>query len=280
MDKFEKICKDIKSVKIQGAESVARAALKALLLKHDKRAVKKLISLRPTEPCLRNAIKFALSFSDIKEGVKLALKHFDEAKRKIAEYGSKLIENNMTVFTHCHSTNVVEVLLEAKKQKKRFEVYCTETRPLFQGRITARELAKAKIPVTLVVDSAARIALKRADIAFIGADAITAEGKVINKIGSEMFAEIASRYDVPFYSCTDSWKFDAITAFGYKEPIEKRPSKEVWKKAPKGVKILNLAFERVKPELVTAIVSELGILKPETFLLEVKKTYPFLFALT
>ena len=280
MDRFEKICKDIKSVKIQSAESIARAALKALLLKHDKKAVKKLISLRPTEPCLRNAIKFALSFSDIKEGVKLALKHFDEAKRKIAEYGSKLIESDMTIFTHCHSTNVVEVLVEAKKQKKRFEVYCTETRPLFQGRITARELAKAKIPVTLVVDSAARIALKRADIAFIGADAITAEGKVINKIGSEMFAEIASRYDVPFYSCTDSWKFDASTAFGYKEKIEKRPSKEVWKKHPKGVKILNLAFERVKPELVTAIVSELGILKPETFLLEVKKAYPFLFALT
>ena len=172
MNRFDKICEDIKEVKIQGAAAVAKAAVKALLIRHDKSAVKKLISLRPTEPALHNALKFIFSQPDFEKGVKDALKILD-SKDKIAKIGSRLIENGMTVFTHCHSSTVLSILLEAKHQKKKFKVHCTETRPLFQGRITARELARAKIPVTLFVDSAARIALKKADIAFYGCDAIT-----------------------------------------------------------------------------------------------------------
>jgi len=276
MNRFNKICKDIKEVRIQGARNIAMAAAKALLIKSDKKAVKKLINLRPTEPALRNTIKFVLSQSSIKEGVKKVLKHFNDSQKKISKYGSKLIRNRMIVFTHCHSSSVVNILLEAKKQGKRFQVYCTETRPLYQGRITATQLAKAKIPVTLFIDSAARIALKKADIAFYGADAITTT-KIYNKIGSELFAIIMQKYDVPLYIVTDSWKFDPKTIYGVEERIEKRNIKEVWSKPPKGVKISNLAFEKIDPKLITAIISELGIFTNKSFISEIRRNYSFIF---
>lgn len=276
MNKFDKICNDIKTLKIQGAENVAIAAAKALLLKHDKEAIKKLVSLRPTEPCLRNTINFVLSHQDIKKGVANALKHFDAAQKKIAQIGSKLIEDKMTVFTHCHSNTVINVLKEAKRQGKRIRVHVTETRPLYQGRITAIQLSKAHIPVTLFVDSAARIALKKADIAFFGADAITST-KIYNKIGSEMFAVMAKQYGVPLYIATDSWKFDAKATYGEEEKIEMRSTKEIWKNPPKGIKILNPAFEKINPQLVTGIISELGLFMRKSFIAAIKENYPFIF---
>ena len=111
----------------------------------------------------------------------------------------------------------------------------------------------------------------------LGADAVTSEGKVINKIGSELFTEIADRYEVPVYVCTDSWKFDPKSVFGYEEEIEKRKPTEIWPTAPRGVKIANFAFEKVNPDLITGIISELGIYKPSIFVEEVKRAYPWMF---
>lgn len=197
MDKFNKICKDIKGLKVQGATNVAIEGVKALRLKRDKASVKKLLGLRATEPMLRNAVKFVLK--DFDRNYNKALSHFSEAEKKMVEIGSRIINDGDKVFTHCHSFTVVKILVEAKRQGKKFEVYNTETRPLFQGRKTATELAKAKIKVTHFIDSGARIALKKADIMLLGADAITSSGKVANKIGSEMFAVIAKSYGVPVY---------------------------------------------------------------------------------
>lgn len=275
MDSFEKIVKDIKEVKIQGASAVAKAAVKALLIRHDKAAVKKLISARPTEPCLRNAIKFVFSKPTIKEGVKSALKVLDSGK-KIAKIGASLIDDRMIIFTHCHSSTVISILLEAKRQGKKFSVNCTETRPLFQGRVTAAQLAKAKIPVTLFVDSAARLALKKADIAFYGCDAITPT-HIYNKIGSELFALIAQRYEVPLYVATGAWKFDPQGIYGKETVIEKRNPEEVWPNAPKGIKIANPAFEKIDPALVNGIVCELGLFMRKSFIEEIKKAYPWMF---
>ncbi len=274
MGEFEDICRRIKNVEIQGAENVAMAAVKALMLKNDGKSVEKLISLRATEPALRNVIEFVKG--DPKRLGPVAMDHFRDSAKKIAEYGAKKIENDMKVFTHCHSSSVMAILKEAKKQGKKFQVYCTETRPLMQGRKTANEVSGMKIPVTMFVDSGARIALKDSDLFLFGADAVTSEGKAINKIGTEMFAEIAEKYDTDTYCCTDSWKYDPMTVFGTKEPIERRDPKEVWEKAPKGVEIMNLAFERVQPEAITAIISELGVHPPTVFIQEVRKAYPWL----
>jgi len=274
MDVVEKTVRDIKSIKIQGAYHVAVAAIKAWQkTKNKQEAAKKLAAARPTEPMLRNALRY-LEKMDHAETL---LEKLEADQRKIAEIGAEKIKSGMIVYTHCHSSTVNDILVHAKHDRKNFEVHATETRPFMQGRLTATQLAAAKIPVTLFVDSAARLAMKKADVMMIGADAITAEGYVINKIGSELMAETANHYQVPVFICTHSWKFDPLTVFGFEEKIEKRAAKEIWERVPRGVKISNYVFEKVDPNKIAAIISELGVFKPEAFVEEVRKSYRWMF---
>lgn len=263
---FNQICKAIREVKIQGAENIAIASLKAYSLKPTESSIKILTGLRPTEPTIVNALKFAKLYS-----VEAALEHFNHSKEKILGYSEKIIKKNCTIYTHCHSSTVNEIIKHNKNKK--IKVNCTETRPLFQGRKTAAEISKAKIPITLYVDSAMRLALKNANITLLGADSILKDGKVINKIGSELVAETSSLYKIPLYICTDSWKFDPKSLQGKEIKIEYRSTKEIWENPPKGLKILNPAFEKINPKLITGIISELGVLTPEEFTDKVIKNY-------
>jgi len=274
MDAVEKAARDIKSIKVQGAYHVAVTAVKAWEKAKDKQAAaKKLAAARPTEPMLRNALKYLEKFYHAEN----LLTKLDSDQRKIALMGSEKVKDGMIVYTHCHSSTVNDILIQAKKQGKNFEVNVTETRPFMQGRLTATQLSAAKIPVTLYVDSAARLALKKADVMMIGADSISADGYVINKIGSELMADMANHYQVPIFICTHSWKFDPKTVFGFEEEIEKRAAKEIWDRPPKGVKISNYVFEKVDPNKITAIISELGVFKPAAFVEEVRKSYRWMF---
>ena len=293
--KFNEALRKIKSIKIQGAENIALFSLQILkneLHKTNEKDVldklqifkKKLIKTRPTEPCMRNALNYVFSNinrgnikKQINEKIIILLKHFEKSRNTIKKIGSKKIKSGMIVYTHCHSSTVIDILKNAKKQGKNFKVYNTETRPLFQGRKTAKELARKGIKVTHFIDSGMRMAIKEADIILLGADVITSESKVINKIGSELVAEIAKNFDIPLYICTNSWKYDSKTIFGFDEKIEKRHKKEVWKNAPKNIKISNYAFEIIKPELITGIISELGIYTPYIFIDEVSNNYSEIF---
>jgi ribose 1,5-bisphosphate isomerase len=196
------------------------------------------------------------------------IKHFDSAQEKINEYTNKLIKNNDIIFTHCHSTNVINALINAKKQKKNFEIYNTETRPLFQGRKTAQELKKSGIKVTMFIDSALNVAIsgesgKKVDKIFLGADAILKKG-IINKIGSGLIARMAKENKVSIYIIADSWKYTSK-----KIPIEQRNLNEIWDRAPKNIKIKNPAFEFVPKKYIKAVISELGILSYDQFLKKV-----------
>ena len=254
--KFSMILDDIKKVKIQGARTIARKALEAYFLIPTKRSNQLLVSARPTEPMLEKVLREAKSKS-----YKEIISHFDSSQEKINSYVFKLIKKGDVIFTHCHSTNVVNALIYAKKHGKRFEVYNTETRPIFQGRKTSLELSKAGIKVTQFVDAAAMIALtksqgtKKADKVFLGADALVKKG-IINKIGSGMFSRIAYDNGIPVYIITDSWKFTPK-----KVPFENRKLNEIWDKAPKNVRIKNPAFEFVPQEHIKGIISEIGFLK-------------------
>jgi ribose 1,5-bisphosphate isomerase len=289
---IKKIC----NLEIQGAENIAINAVTCFRdsmqdIKEDKDLLnklwtirKKLLSARPTEPCMRNSLDYLfydLTGANIKPQINKkadeVLMHFKSSQEFIAEIGAQKIKNGMVVFTHCHSSTVINILKKAKDMGKRFEVYNTETRPMWQGRITAKELSEYGIPVTHFVDAAARVALKESDVMLIGCESITNEGKIINKIGSEMFAEIAKSLDVPVYACTDSWKFDVKTVFGFDIEIEKRHEREVWKDKPKNVKINNFAFEIVRPDVLSGVISELGIFNSILFIEEIKRTYRWMF---
>ncbi|HOI18598.1 MAG TPA: S-methyl-5-thioribose-1-phosphate isomerase [Candidatus Woesearchaeota archaeon] len=303
-DLFDKTIKDIKSIKIQGATAVAINATIAFCYyakKNSKTKDKKnfwkmllsarkaLLATRPTEPAMDNSLNYMLhnihiTNYDIAEIVAIfekrkdeVIKHFERSDEIISSIGERKIKNGQVIYTHCHSSTVTQILKLAKKNNKRFSVYITETRPFLQGRITARELSKQGIAIKYFVDSAARQAIKAADMMLIGADAISSTGKVINKIGSEMFAEVAKLYDVPVYVCTDSWKFDPKSIFGYEINIEKRPKEEYWPSAPKGVSIHNEIFEKVDPDLISGIISEMGIYPPGIFAEEMRRSYKWLF---
>jgi len=258
--RVSKILEDIKKVKIQGARNIARAALYAYSLEKTKESKKKLMEARPTEPMLFNMLNKAEKIP-----YRQILKHFDYAQDEINKNVFRIIKNNSIIFTHCHSTNVVNALIYAKKHGKNFQVYNTETRPLFQGRKTAKELRKSGIKVTEFIDSAAAVAIEKANLVFLGADAILKKG-VINKIGSGMFAEIAYDKKVPVYIIADSWKYTNKNV-----PIENRNLNEVWDKAPKNIKIKNPAFEFIKQRYIKVIVSELGVLSYNDFLKKVGK---------
>ena len=271
MDKkkvFNKICKDIKEIKIQGARNIAKKALYAYELIPIKASLKKLISLRPTEPMLINVLHKAEN-----EPYEKILKHFDEAQNQINKFVFDLIESDDVIYTHCHSTNVVNALIYAKKKGKNFEVYNTETRPLFQGRKTAKELKAAGIKTTMFIDSAMDVALSRkqktrkATKVFLGADALLKKG-VINKIGSGAISKLAKINKIPLYIIADSWKYSSKHL-----KIEERDFHEVWDKIPKNshIKIRNPAFERVKNKYIKGIVTELGFMSYKKFLRVVKK---------
>ncbi|MFA7707801.1 MAG: hypothetical protein WCX73_02520 [Candidatus Pacearchaeota archaeon] len=266
LSKFNKICKDIKSVKIQGAKNIALAGFMAYKLFPNSQTKKKIISLRPTEPFLINVLNKAdeLSYQQLKEKI-------NENQNIINKLVYKLIKNNSIIFTHCHSSTVVKALIYCHKKGKKFEVYNTEARPLYQGRITASELKKAGIKVTMFVDSAAATAIEKdnkkdrvhADLVLLGTDAILKKG-VVNKIGSGMFAEIAHINKVPVYILTDSLKYISEIQ------LEQRDFKEVWNTSRK-IKIKNPAFELVKKEYISGIISELGNLNYEKFLKKVRE---------
>jgi len=264
--RFNQILKRIRLVKIQGARNIAKNALYAYSLFPTLNSKKILLSLRPTEPMIANVLNRVDNQSEDE-----LLKHFDEAQDKINKFVYKLISKGDKIFTHCHSTNVVNSLVYSKKHGKKFEVYNTETRPLFQGRKTSIELKKAKIKTITFIDAASLIAIKKgnnkdkiyATKIFLGADALLKEG-VINKIGSGMIAKIAKGEKVPVYIIADSWKFTKK-----KVPIEQRKLNEIWNNAPRDVIIKNPAFEFIPKKDITAIISEKGILGYNKFVKKV-----------
>lgn len=215
----ERTARDIKAIKIQGARNIAKAAVAALAVQAKTSKATKadefyseilevaelMESTRPTEPMMRNSIKEMTSFLSQKLGTcplptlkKLFVAKESEYQKKmeknaetLMDYGAKLIEDKMTLLTICHSSTVVGIFKRAADLGKDFQVISCETRPLFQGRKTAEDLAKAKIPVTQIVDSAAASVIRKANIVFVGADAVSARGDLYNKVGTAMVAHLA-----------------------------------------------------------------------------------------
>lgn len=290
----KKIIGDIKSLKIQGARNVAKAAINGLAIaaKESKAKTSKMFysemrtvadaiaTSRPTEPMMRNMLDEGLHF--VKQAlktnknkvalVKLLVEHekrvigrMETDAKRLAQYGAKLIPDDALVLTYCHSSTTTRILIEAKKMKKKFSVIAFETRPRYQGRVTATELANAGIDVTLVVDGAMHLFMKKADIVIVGADSVTSRGDLINKIGTATIAHIAKMNDVSFYSAAELSKYSTMTIFGTREKIEERDLKEVWEKPPKKVKIRNPAFEATAAKYINGYITEIGVIPPQSF---------------
>jgi translation initiation factor 2B subunit (eIF-2B alpha/beta/delta family) len=265
--RFDKIISEIKTVKIQGAEHIARAGVEAFSLIPTNTSVRKIINARPTEPLLQNAISVLTKSKNAKASAKKFLSNLKKDHERIAKKGSMLIKNNMNIYTHCHSSTVIDILKYAKtKRKKNFVVYTSEVEPLLQGRMTAKDLAKSKIKVVVCPDLAAEYSLNKCDLFLFGADAFT-KSIVANKIGTSTLVRMAKNYGIPRYSCGVALKFTK------KLKIETRAAKEVWGVRNKSIEVVNPAFDKTKLKNLSGVISEFGVLSSKQFVKKAKEKF-------
>jgi methylthioribose-1-phosphate isomerase len=198
--------------------------------------------------------------------------------RAIGRHGAALIPDHATVLTHCNAGalatggygTALGVVRGAREAGKDLRVLADETRPFLQGaRLTAWELMKSGIDVTVIPDSAAAFLMSRGEVScvVVGADRIAANGDVANKIGTYALALAAARHQVPFYVAAPSSTLDPDTATGADIPIEERAGDELLRLgdtalAPTGVPGRYPAFDVTPAELVTAIITEAGVARP------------------
>ncbi len=299
--KYEEVAECIKSMAVRGAPAIGVSAALGLalaavnsksndkegLLKELEYAYKVLRATRPTAVNLfwalervMNKAREGTNVENIKKSiVEEALKMLNEdieINKLIGLNGSSLINNNDTVLTHCNAGalatvgygTALGVLRAAKEQGKKFDVIATETRPIMQGsRLTAFELKHDGFDVSLIPDTAVGLLMAKGMInkVIVGADRVLRTGHVFNKIGTYQLAVLANKHNIPFYVAAPLSSFDLKSSID-EVIIEERKYDEVIKInnkriAPKGVRVFNPAFDITPPELISAIITENGLLK-------------------
>jgi ribose 1,5-bisphosphate isomerase len=285
----EDVAGRIRSMEIRGAAEIARRAAQALIEEveayagddlqelrtrtEDARDV--LLASRPTAISLWNGVQYvfkdiasAATVEEYRQRVRENADRFiwrsRNALRIIGQLGANRIRDGDRVLTHCNSKAAIAVMAEAWAQGKRFEVFATESRPWRQGVLTANDLARLDIPVTLIIDSAVRYVMKDLDLVLVGADTIASNGALINKIGTSQVALVANEARVPFTVCAETFKFSPRTIYGELVKIEERDATEVVKEGEvlPQVKVFNPVFDATPPEYIDSIVTEVGVIPP------------------
>ncbi len=254
----------------------------------------KLILCRPTAVNLKWATEEMLKIAEkstlenFKNNLKnKALKMIEDdiaVCRKIREYGAELLKNCNVILTHCNAGRLATVkygtalapVYVSKENGHNIKVFADETRPLLQGaRLTAFELCDAGIDTTVICDNMASFVMKNGfvEAVLVGCDRVALNGDTANKIGTSGVAILAKHYNIPFYVCMPFSTFDNNIKSGEDIIIEKRNGKEIgemWYEKtmiPQSAKTLNPAFDVTDHSLITAFITEKGVIKPD----EIKK---------
>ena len=278
----------ISSMEIRGAGRIATAAAACLRdfsmavevqsLEDFNRAMKKaadiLLKTRPTAVSLSNAIRMVMKYraDDVRsarEAVVLNANRFiessEKALEKIGQIGSRRIRDGDTVLTHCNSLAAISVISAAHKSGKKIKVIATESRPRFQGITTIGMLDRLGIETELIVDSAARSVMNEVDLVVVGADVITANGTLVNKIGTAQIALSAREARTSFMVAAETYKFSPQTILGELVTIEEREASEVLPDISKysHVRVRNPAFDVTPHQYIDLICTEAGAISPE-----------------
>lgn len=234
---------------------------------------------------MRDLVQRNPSVADSKSLAQLLLREarliHDEDRRMchtIGEYGASLLSDSKGVLTHCNTGGLatseygtaLSAIFTAQDQGHTLQVYADETRPLLQGaRLTAWELQQRGIPCTVICDSMAAQVMREEKVqaVIVGADRITARGDTANKIGTYGLAILAKYHGIPFYVAAPTSTFDLSIDSGTDIPIEQRKSTEIThsfgsQTAPSGIDVYNPAFDVTPAELITAIITERGVIAP------------------
>jgi ribose 1,5-bisphosphate isomerase len=282
----------IKRMEIRGAGRIARAAAEALRdgalasravttgafrLEMDTAAVT-LLATRPTAVSLPNAVHMVmagiekhLTVDEAKAGLVTRADEFirssQHAVERIAGFGSRHIRDGDTILTHCNSEVALGCIIAAHKEGKEIEVFATEVRPRNQGLITIKTLNDAGIKTNFIVDSAVRSFIHDVDLVVVGADAVTVNGAVVNKIGTSQVAHAAVEARVNVMVAAETYKFAPRTILGELIKIEERAGSEVLPdeiaKTLPNVTVRNPAFDVTPAEYVDLIVTEKGAIPPQ-----------------
>lgn len=282
----------IKRMEIRGAGRIARAAAEALseyaqslpaddldTFNHKmKEAADLLVATRPTAVSLPNAVHIVMAGLEhaqtpdsAREGVIQRAGTFIDTSRhaveQIAQIGARHISDGDTILTHCNSEAALACIIEAHRSGKDIEVFATEVRPRNQGLVTIRTLNDAGIPTNFIVDSAVRSFINDIDLVIIGADAVTVNGAVVNKIGTSQVAHSASEARVNVIVAAETYKFAPRTIIGELIEIEERPAEEVLSmevaRSLPHVTVRNPAFDITPAEYIDIIVTEAGAIPPQ-----------------
>ncbi|MFH0816533.1 MAG: S-methyl-5-thioribose-1-phosphate isomerase [Methanobacteriota archaeon] len=277
----------IADMRIRGAGRIARSAALALgemasgfkgaelsdFKSKLELSAAELVATRPTAVSLSNAVGLVVrsaakagTVDEARESVTRAASDFarasETAVKRLAVVAAAKVPKGARVLTHCNSSAAVAAIIRAH-QNGGVEAFCTETRPWRQGRITARELAAAGVPVTLVVDSSAGLLMPDIDIVLVGADTVEWDGSLLNKVGTSQLACAAARNSVPFVCCAESYKFAPPSQAGKRREIELRSADEVLDGAElPDVKVWNPVFDRTVPGLINSYATEHGEVAP------------------
>jgi methylthioribose-1-phosphate isomerase len=266
----EQVAACIRTLAVRGAPAIGIAAAYGLALADDRESAAELLrSTRPTAVNLAWALEQCRDAPDPLEAARRLHREQDEADRRLSALGAELFAEGTRALTHCNAGALATagygtacgVLRTAWEDGRLAEVWVDETRPLLQGsRLTAWELRQAGIPHRVVADSAAGslMAKGQVDRIVVGADRIAANGDVANKVGTYPLAVLADRHGVPFYVAAPLSTIDPATPNGASIPIEERDPAELVADGD----AFNPAFDVTPAELVTAIVTEAGVLEP------------------
>lgn len=282
----------IKSMEIRGAGRIARAAAAALrdhalslksgsleAFRQDmERASAALITTRPTAVSLPNAVHIVMNGLDNAAGTEEAragivqradafIQSSQDAVQKIAQFGARHIRDGDTILTHCNSEVALGCIIEAHRSGKQIEVFATEVRPRNQGYITIKTLNDAGIKTNFIVDSAVRSFINDVDLVIVGADAVTVNGAVVNKIGTSQVAHTAAEARVNMLVAAETYKFAPRTVIGELIQIEERPASEVLPdeiaRTLPNVTVRNPAFDVTPAEFIDLIITEQGAIPPQ-----------------
>ncbi len=292
---------DIAEMEVRGAATIARAAAEALeaqaraseadtpaAFREDLRAAaRRLRDTRPTAVSLPNALRYVLnevdggSVEELREATVEASQRFraqlERAQDDLGAIGANRLRDGDTIMTHCHSTDALACVEAAVDDGKEIEAIVKETRPRKQGHITARQLREMDVPVTMVVDNAARRYLDDVDHVLVGADSIAADGSVINKVGTSILAVAARERGVPVMVAAQTLKLHPDTLTGHTVEIEMRDESEVLSDEERAdigdVTVENPAFDVTPPRYVDAIVTERGQFPPESIVTLMRELY-------
>ncbi len=249
------------------------------------------IKARPTSALMLNTFRDILMALTNLEGVEPAearrllaekveswIARARESVEKLAEIGARRIPDETRILTHSYSYSVVRTLEKCVAQGKRIEVVVTESRPTGEGLATAETLSSKGIPVTLIVDSAARFIMKDVDLVLMGAEAIAANGAVVNKVGSSLIALAAHEARRRVFIAAGTYKFSVETVFGELVEIPSLPpravlSPEEAEKLGDDYKAWFPLMDVTPPEYIDAIITEMGMVAPEAVPLVLRELY-------